>query len=93
MGLAMQGVLIGVIATIGMDIWAAVLKYVLRLPTTDWAMVGRWLGHMPRRVFVHRAIDLDSAQASRDRRFPDPRIRQVRKDTQLSHRRIRRYSE
>ena len=56
MGLAMQGVLIGVIATIGMDIWAAVVKYVLRLPTTDWAMVGRWLGHMPRRVFVHRAI-------------------------------------
>jgi hypothetical protein len=27
MGLAMQGVLIGVIATVGMDIWAAVVKW------------------------------------------------------------------
>jgi hypothetical protein len=60
MGLVIQGVLIGVIATIGMDIWAAVAKYVFRLPTADWAMVGRWFGHMPRGVFVHRPI-ADSA--------------------------------
>lgn len=43
-----------------MDIWAAVAKYVFRLPTADWAMVGRWFGHMPRGVFVHRPI-ADSA--------------------------------
>ncbi len=48
MDLTIQGVLIGVIATIGMDIWAAIAKYVLRFPTADWAMVGRWFGHMPR---------------------------------------------
>jgi hypothetical protein len=51
-----QGVLIGVIATIGMDIWAAIVKHLLRLPTADWAMVGRWFGHMPRGVLVHRPI-------------------------------------
>jgi hypothetical protein len=56
MELTIQGVLIGVIATIGMDIWAAFVKHVMRLPTADWAMVGRWFGHMPRRVFVHRPI-------------------------------------
>ena len=56
MSLMIQGVLIGVIATIGMDIWAAVVKHVLRLPTADWAMVGRWFGHMPLGVFVHRPI-------------------------------------
>lgn len=56
MELTIQGVLIGVIATIGMDIWAAVAKHVLRLPTADWAMVGRWFGHMPRGIFVHRPI-------------------------------------
>ncbi len=56
MELTIQGVLIGLIATIGMDIWAAVVKYVLRLPTANWAMVGRWFGHMPRGVFVHRPI-------------------------------------
>jgi hypothetical protein len=54
--LAIQGVLIGIIATIGMDIWAAVVKYVFRLPTTDWAMVGRWFGHMPRGLFTHHPI-------------------------------------
>jgi len=56
MELAIQGVLIGVIATIGMDIWAAIVKYVLRLPTADWAMVGRWFGYMPQGAFVHRPI-------------------------------------
>ena len=56
MEVTIQGVLIGVIATIGMDIWAAVVKHMLRLPTADWAMVGRWFGHMPRGVFVHHPI-------------------------------------
>lgn len=56
MQLVIQGVLIGVIATVGMDIWAAVVKYVFRLPTADWARVGRWLGHMPGRIFVNRPI-------------------------------------
>jgi hypothetical protein len=50
------GVLIGVMATVGMDLWAAVAKHVLRLPTSNWAMVGRWFGHMPQGVFVHRPI-------------------------------------
>lgn len=54
MQLVIQGVLIGVIATVGMDIWASVVRHVFRLPTTDWAKVGRWLGHMPRRGFVNR---------------------------------------
>jgi hypothetical protein len=56
MDLAIQGVLLGVIATIGMDIWAAVVKHGLRLPTADWAMVGRWFGHMPRGVFIHHPV-------------------------------------
>lgn len=56
MQLAIQGLLIGAIATIGMDVWTIVVTYILRLPTTDWAMVGRWFGHMPRGVFVHRPI-------------------------------------
>ena len=58
MGLAIQGLLIGVIATIGMDVWAVVVKYVFHLPTADWAMVGRWFGHMPRGVFVHHTLSM-----------------------------------
>ena len=41
--IVIQGVLAGVIATFGMDIWAAIAKHVCRLPTADWALVGRWL--------------------------------------------------
>lgn len=56
MQIAIQGLLIGTIATIGMDAWTVVVKYVLRLPTTDWALVGRWFGHMPRGVFIHHPV-------------------------------------
>jgi hypothetical protein len=56
MDLVTQAVLIGIVATIGMDVWAAIVKYIFRLPTTDWAMIGRWFGHMPRGVFVHHPI-------------------------------------
>jgi hypothetical protein len=51
-----QGVLIGVIATIGQDIWEAIVNHIFRLPTAGLALVGRWLGHMPRGVFVHYSI-------------------------------------
>ena len=63
MELAIRGVLIGVFATIGMDIWAAVVKHVLRLPTADWALVGlsrRAPDFEPRGVFIHRPV-ADSA--------------------------------
>lgn len=51
-----QGLLIGIVATIFMDAWAAFVKHVLKLPTAHWNLVGRWFGHMPRGRFVHRPI-------------------------------------
>ena len=51
-----QGVLIGVIATIGQDIWEAIVNHIFRLPTAGLALVGRWLGHMPKGVFAHYSI-------------------------------------
>ena len=51
MDLVTQALQIGIVATIGMDVWAAIVKYIFRLPTTDWAMIGRWFAHMPR-VFL-----------------------------------------
>ena len=51
-----EGVFIGGIATLGVDIWALLVKYGLKLPTADWALVGRWFGHMPKGVLVHRPI-------------------------------------
>jgi hypothetical protein len=51
-----EGALIGVLATIAMDLWALVVKHLLRLPVSSWALVGRWFGHMPSGTFVHRPI-------------------------------------
>lgn len=56
MNISLQGLFIGLVATIGMDVWALIAKHVLRLPTTDWALVGRWVGHMPSGVFAHRPV-------------------------------------
>lgn len=52
----LEGGLIGVMATIVMDLWALVVKHALHLPATNWALVGRWFGHMPSGKFVHRPI-------------------------------------
>ena len=51
-----QGVLIGIIATIGQDIWEATVKHIFRFPTAGLALVGRWVGHMPKGTFVHHSI-------------------------------------
>jgi hypothetical protein len=51
-----QGLLIGIVATIGQDIWEVIVNHIFRWPTAGPALIGRWLGHMPRGVFVHRSI-------------------------------------
>ena len=56
MGSLLQGAAVGIIATVCMDIWAVIAKRQFKLPTADWAMVGRWFGHMSRGVFRHRPI-------------------------------------
>jgi hypothetical protein len=38
-----------------MDLWLLLLLR-LNVPTTDWALVGRWVGHLPRDRFAHVAI-------------------------------------
>ena len=60
MGIVIQGVLIGAISTFVIDIWAAFIKHILRLPTANWALVGRWFGYLPRGKFIHHSIS-DSA--------------------------------
>lgn len=46
---------IGVFATAVMDAWLCVLAR-LGVPTTDWRLVGRWVGQMPRGRFAHASI-------------------------------------
>jgi Protein of unknown function (DUF2938) len=56
LALILDGALIGVIATVFLDLWAAIAKHIFGLPTANWAMVGRWFGHMPRGILRHYPI-------------------------------------
>lgn len=47
--------LLGVAATALMDVWLLMLSR-LGVPTTDWRLVGRWVGRMPRGQFAHASI-------------------------------------
>lgn len=46
----------GIIATLSIDIWAQLLKRAGNISPTNWAMVGRWFAHLPRGAFKHESI-------------------------------------
>lgn len=60
-GLLINALLLGVGATAFMDIVALLQKRLLGIPSLNYAMVGRWLGHLPGGRFIHRPI-VNSAQ-------------------------------
>jgi len=47
---------VGLFATVIMDLWATFSNRILKFPRTNWAMVGRWLGHIPNGTFFHHSI-------------------------------------
>jgi Protein of unknown function (DUF2938) len=51
-----RAVLIGIGATILMDVWALILRRAFGTASLDYALVGRWLGHMPAGHFMHASI-------------------------------------
>jgi hypothetical protein len=51
-----EGVSLGIVATIAMDLWSIIAKHALRLPTADWAMAGRWFAYLARGVVFHESI-------------------------------------
>lgn len=48
-------ILVGVGATAVMDVWSMIQKG-LGMPTLNYALVGRWAGHLPRGRFMHASI-------------------------------------
>ncbi len=56
-------ILIGVAATAIMDMWCIVRKPLLGVPFPNYALVGRWIAHMPQGRFRHDSIA--SSQALR----------------------------
>jgi len=51
-----RAVLVGVGATIVMDLWAMVRKRAFGIASLDYRMLGRWIGNLPRGRFVHDRI-------------------------------------
>lgn len=56
MELVVDAVLIGIGATVLMDLWGLVLKRAFGVSSLDYALVGRWLGHMPAGRLKHGNI-------------------------------------
>ena len=54
--LVARGALMGVAGSACMDLWSLVLRRRFAIPTLDYALLGRWIGHMPEGVFVHDRI-------------------------------------
>lgn len=47
---------IGIGATLAIDLWAIARKRLFGIAAPDYGMVGRWLGHMPAGQFRHQRI-------------------------------------
>ena len=56
-------VVVGLGATLFMDLWALFLKRAFSVASANYCLVGRWFRHMPEGTFVHASI----ANASRKR--------------------------
>ena len=53
---ALRVLVMGITATVAIDVWATFANKVLGWPRTNWGMVGRWIGHMHDGQFTHISI-------------------------------------
>lgn len=56
MEFAWRALLVGAGATLVMDAWTLARRRLFGLPSLDYALVGRWVGHMARGRFMHDPI-------------------------------------
>lgn len=56
MDFIIRATVIGVGATVLIDLWAQLLRRMFGVPSLGYAMVGRWLGHMRTGRFIHASI-------------------------------------
>lgn len=47
---------LGVLSTLAIDAWSLFVSTVFKFPKTNWAMVGRWIGHMRNGKLTHQSI-------------------------------------
>lgn len=51
-----SAIVVGLGATLFMDIWALMLKHAFNMPLANYCLVGRWIGHMSEGTFMHASI-------------------------------------
>jgi len=49
-------VVVGIGATLFMDVWALLLQRAFGIPPANYCLVGRWICHMPEGTFAHASI-------------------------------------
>lgn len=54
--LLLQTALVGIGATVFMDLWAWIQRRAFDIPSLDYRLVGRWAGHLRQGQFRHAAI-------------------------------------
>ena len=52
----LRAVAVGIGGTVVLDLWAILLEKTAGIAATNWAMVGRWAGHLPQGRFIHPSI-------------------------------------
>jgi hypothetical protein len=53
---ALRILVMGISATVAIDLWATFANRILGWPRTNWGLVGRWIGHMRDGQFAHVSI-------------------------------------
>ncbi len=56
MDMLLHATVLGIAATLIMDLWAIGQKRLFNIPSLNYRLVGRWIGHMPRGKWVHHTI-------------------------------------
>jgi Protein of unknown function (DUF2938) len=49
-------IIVGVVATLALDIWQQIYRLLFGTAITDWAIIGRWAAYLPRGQLVHENI-------------------------------------
>lgn len=55
-GIILKAAVVGVGGTAILDLWSFLLQQLSGIPATNWGMVGRWIGSMPKGQFVQRSM-------------------------------------
>ena len=63
---------LGTGATLVMDLWAGLLKRVFGIPSLNYAMVGRWIGHFHVAALGMKTSDRQPRYASKSRSAGGP---------------------